>query len=84
MKYDFELAKVMHEISGSKRVGLQFPEGLKEYAMDIASKIRSSTDADVFILCDPTYGGCDLNDRVSAELELDTLVHFGHTRFEPK
>lgn len=79
--YDFELGRLERDLVGLKRVGLEFPQGLKPYALEIASHLRSKTDADIFILADPSYGGCDISEA-AGELELDALVHFGHTPFD--
>jgi len=84
MIYDFELDRAICEIasSGAKRVGLQFPEGLKQDALEIGKSIEDATGVDVFLLCDPTYGGCDLHERSLSDLGLDILLHFGHTPFK--
>ena len=44
-------------------VGLQFPEGLKTNAVDIARIIENNTDATVIISADPCYGACDVADN---------------------
>jgi len=82
-EYDFELDRVVGEISRFKarRVGLQFPEGLKDRALEIAGKIEGKTGAETFIFVDPTYGACDLKKSQSKMLKLDLLVHFGHTKY---
>jgi 2-(3-amino-3-carboxypropyl)histidine synthase len=62
--------------SGAKRIGLQFPEGLKRDAAGVASSLR---DAGFFVIIsgDPCYGACDL---ATGLLEMvDTVVHFGHS-----
>jgi diphthamide biosynthesis enzyme Dph2 len=82
--FDFEIQTVFEEIeklSQTKKsdaviVGLQFPEGLKKYAMGIASEIEKKTDTAVYISADPCFGACDL-DTVLLE-RVDLLFHFGH------
>ncbi|MFH0863457.1 MAG: diphthamide synthesis protein [Candidatus Altiarchaeota archaeon] len=83
MEYDLELERVMLEVrrTGAKRAGLQFPEGLKDQALDIAALVESSTKAKVIVLADPTYGACDLKRDMLKKLGIDLLIHFGHTRF---
>ncbi len=82
MRYDFELGRVGSEVrkAGARRVGLQFPEGLKSYAVELASRIEDETDATVVVFVDPTYGACDTKDEQAVKLGLDLIVHFGHTR----
>ncbi|MBD3387776.1 MAG: hypothetical protein GF416_01895 [Candidatus Altiarchaeales archaeon] len=81
--YDLELSRVVDEVlrEGAKRVGLQFPEGLKDQAVDVAREIRSKTGAEVIVLSDPTYGACDLKESQTEKLGLDLLVHYGHTEY---
>jgi len=79
--YDFELEKIISEVkkSKAKTVGLQFPEGLKQHAVDIASKIEESTKVKTIIFTDPTYGACDTKKEQARKLKIDLLIHFGHT-----
>jgi 2-(3-amino-3-carboxypropyl)histidine synthase len=65
----------------AKRVGLQFPEGLKDQAVRIASEIEDRTKAKVLIFTDPTYGACDLKKSQCKSMKLDLMVHFGHTEY---
>ena len=78
-EYDFEIEKIIREIKkcDAKLVGLQFPEGLKENAVGIASKIEEKTSAKAITFIDPCYGACDLKEIVG----MDLLIHFGHTEF---
>jgi len=80
--YDFELEKILREIekTNARIVGLQFPEGLKEYAVIIAAEIEDRTNAKVIIFTDPTYGACDTKDDEAKKLKIDLLIHFGHTK----
>lgn len=81
--YDLEVGRIVSEVrkASARRVGLQFPEGLKDRALEVAAEIESKTKADVIIMADPTYGGCDLKADSAKRLGVDLLVHFGHTRF---
>ncbi len=82
-EYDFELDKIMEEINSSeaKMVALQFPEGLKTYAVSVAAEIEDKTKAKALIFIDPTYGACDTKDSQLEKLGVDLLIHFGHTKF---
>jgi len=84
MNYDFETMRVIEEIktANPKRVGLQFPEGLKEYAIEIASKIEEDTNVEIIIFTDPTYGACDIKLGIAEKLGLDMIIHYGHTEFK--
>ena len=81
--YDFEVDGIIKRVRGSKarRVGLQFPEGLKEHAIEVARRIEDETSAKVIVFADQTYGACDLKESQSGKLGIDLLVHFGHTRY---
>ncbi|RLI92076.1 MAG: hypothetical protein DRO89_02790 [Candidatus Altiarchaeales archaeon] len=83
LDYDFEVNRILKEIkkSGAKLIGLQFPEGLKKYAVGIAKEIEEKSNATVIIFTDPTYGACDTKEKQSELLGLDLIVHFGHTNF---
>lgn len=78
--YQFNIHQILDEIreKGAKIVGLQFPEGLKVHATELARKIENETGAMVLISGDPCYGACDLSDNVMDGI-VDLLVHFGHT-----
>jgi len=81
--FDFEIQTVFEEIdklsqtkAGDISIGLQFPEGLKKYAMGIAFEIEKKTGANVYISADPCFGACDLDTMLLERVDL--LFHFGH------
>jgi len=78
--YQFNIHQILDKIreKDAKIVGLQFPEGLKVHATELASEIEDETGAMVLISGDPCYGACDLSDNVMGGM-VDLLVHFGHT-----
>lgn len=78
--YQFKIAEIIDKVKGmdAEVLGLQFPEGLKVYAVDLARQIENETGSTVLISGDPCYGACDLSDRDMDGL-VDVLVHFGHT-----
>ena len=65
---------------GVKKVGFQFPEGLKRKGPELAKKIEAATGAEVIISGDPCFGACDF-DRTLLE-HVDILFHFGHAELE--
>ena len=78
--YDMGLDRVIRKINSkdAKTVGLQFPEGLKMQAVEIARKIESETEATVIISGDPCFGACDVSDY-KMKGSVDLIVHYGHT-----
>ncbi|MFC2162669.1 diphthamide synthesis protein [Candidatus Altiarchaeota archaeon] len=85
-EYDLETDKVVEQIraSGAQKIGLQFPEGLRKHATDIADSITSATGAQVFIFTDTVYGACDTKTYQAEKLGLDLLIHYGHTSMKPR
>jgi len=61
---------------GTRRVALQFPEGLKRKAARYAAGLREA-GFDVMVSGDPCYGACDL--ALDTLADADVLVHVGHT-----
>jgi 2-(3-amino-3-carboxypropyl)histidine synthase len=77
--HELEISHVIEKIKQhkSKNVGLQFPEGLKVHAIEVARQIEQETGATVIISADPCFGACDVAD-VDMGTSIDILVHFGH------
>ncbi len=64
-----------------RRVLLQFPEGLKTVASRTSKLIEDKTRALAIVSMDPCYGACDLPIDQAKMLEVDLIVHFGHTPY---
>ncbi|MDE1860495.1 MAG: diphthamide biosynthesis enzyme Dph2 [Candidatus Micrarchaeota archaeon] len=62
------------------RILLQFPEGLKQKALEYAKKIEAEGN-EVVISASPTFGACDLAIDEAKHVKADKLVHFGHAEF---
>ncbi len=62
------------------RVLLQFPEGLKQFALSHAKKLEEEGN-EVFISSSPTFGACDLAIDEAKNIGADKIVHFGHAEF---
>jgi 2-(3-amino-3-carboxypropyl)histidine synthase len=60
---------------GARRVALQFPEGLKREAPEMALRLKEA-GFEVIVSGDPCYGACDL--PLPALSLADVLVHVGH------
>lgn len=78
--YQLQIDEIINKIKDikAKTVGLQFPEGLKVYATEVARQIENKTSTTVLISGDPCFGACDVSD-VAMQGLVDILIHFGHT-----
>lgn len=78
--YNLEYNKVIKKIKDLKAetIGLQFPDGLKIYAIKVADRLEKETGVKVIIYADPCFGACDLPDKEMKGI-VDLLVHYGHT-----
>ncbi len=63
------------------RLLLQFPEGLKQHALEYAMA-REARGDEVFISASPTFGACDLALDEARNIHADRIVHFGHAEFQ--
>uniref|UniRef100_A0A914CAT0 2-(3-amino-3-carboxypropyl)histidine synthase subunit 1 n=1 Tax=Acrobeloides nanus TaxID=290746 RepID=A0A914CAT0_9BILA len=83
--YTFEVPKTIWKIrtTVSKRVALQFPEGLLMYSCVIADLLTKYTDCEIIIMGDVTYGACCVDDYTARALGCDLLVHYGHSCLVP-
>ncbi len=62
------------------KILLQFPEGLKQKALEYSKKLEAEGN-EVFVSASPTYGACDLAIDEAKSLGAEKLVHFGHAEF---
>ena len=80
-EWDYELDRVREAVleRDADSIGLQFPEGLKRRAGDVADDLGERLPDDVTILLsgEACYGACDLDMNLMQRTDL--LVHFGHT-----
>jgi 2-(3-amino-3-carboxypropyl)histidine synthase len=63
------------------RILLQFPEGLKQKALEYAKKYEEQGD-EVFVSASPSFGACDLALDEARAIKADKLIHFGHSEFK--
>jgi len=77
-QFDLDLERVIGIIKdrNCKKVGLQFPEGLKRRAPGLAEEIEKKTMASVIISGNPCFGACDIDTVLAGRV--DVLFHFGH------
>ncbi len=57
-------------------VGIQLPEGLKQYSTLVVDSLR---DFNPILFVDPMFGACDLRDDEAKKFGCKSLIHFGHT-----
>lgn len=83
--YNFEIHKTLWRIKqkGSKRVGLQMPEGLLVYSCIISDILEKFANVETVIMGDVTYGACCVDDFTASALQCDLLVHYGHSCLVP-
>ena len=62
------------------KILLQFPEGLKQFALKHAKKLEGEGN-EVFISSSPSFGACDLAIDEAKAIGAEKLVHFGHAEF---
>ena len=85
-KYNLELEKIVSQVKNkkAKMVLLQFPDGLKPYAISVVDFLKTATNAEFLIWFGSCYGACD----IPASLErmkpkIDLIIQFGHNEMMP-
>jgi 2-(3-amino-3-carboxypropyl)histidine synthase len=84
--YNFEIEKTLWRIqeTQAKRIGLQFPEGLQMFACILCDILKSLSEIeDCIVLADIVFGACCVEDLTASELNLDLLIHYGHSCLIP-
>jgi 2-(3-amino-3-carboxypropyl)histidine synthase len=83
--YELDLNRILKEIKKqkSKHVLLQFPDGLKPYAIEIENelKTKAKNNVEFFLWMDTCFGACDLPIETE-KLGIDLIVQFGHTSWD--
>ncbi len=84
--YDLELEKVADEIKRQKAklVLLQFPDGLKPYAVAVMDFLKEKTSAEFLIWMESCFGACDTPTGIeNLKPKIDLLIQFGHNYLMP-
>ena len=86
--YDLDLEGAVRNIlkQKAKLVLLQFPDGLKPYAMAIVDYLESKVGKEIefLIWIESCYGACDLPVGLEAmKPKIDLVIHFGHNEMMP-
>ena len=85
-EYELELPKIISEIKKqkAKSVLLQFPDGMKPYALAIVEELerrikKEKIKVEFFIWLGSCYGACDIPE---IEGKVDMIVQFGHSKLD--
>ena len=79
LNFEELLPKIKENHPNLGAIGLQFPDGLRDYATEIGKVVQEQTGALPVISADPCYGACDLCDDEMAKLGIEVMIHFGHS-----
>lgn len=80
LTFELEEKRLKDEIlkRGSRRVFIQLPEGLKQEGSRLAAVVEKA-GAVAIVSADPCYGACDLATLDAESLDVDLIVHYGHS-----
>lgn len=76
---DIESAGATIKQQGYKTVALQVPEGLKRSVFPLVEYLETETGATILISADPCFGACDVVNYELKNMDVDFVVHVGHT-----
>jgi len=81
LTFNLEEKRLQREIRrrGARRVLIQLPEGLKSQGVHLAA-VAEEAGATAIISADPCYGACDLALGGAKDLDVDLIVHYGHSK----
>ncbi|HKL23666.1 MAG TPA: diphthamide synthesis protein [Candidatus Nanoarchaeia archaeon] len=82
-EYSLDFEKIIELIieKNAKRVLLQFPDGLKQYAKAIVDYLEEKTSAEFFIYLGTCFGACDT--PLGMEDKVDLMIQLGHNSLMP-
>jgi 2-(3-amino-3-carboxypropyl)histidine synthase len=74
-EYELHLDRIILEIKKQKpkKVLLQFPDGFKPWATEIADYLEKNTNSNIVIWLGSCYGACDI-----PHTDSDLVIQFGH------
>lgn len=76
---DIENAADIIKKQGYKTIAIQIPEGLKRGIFPLIEFMKKETGARVLVSADPCFGACDVVNYELKNLDVDCVVHIGHT-----
>jgi 2-(3-amino-3-carboxypropyl)histidine synthase len=62
-----------------KTIAVQVPEGLKRSIFPLIEFINKETGTTVLVSADPCYGACDVVNYELKNMDVDCVIHIGHT-----
>ena len=82
--YELDLNKIVLEIKRKKAklILLQFPDGLKPYAVPIVDYLNKKTKVEFLIFLGDCFGACDTPVGME-KLGIDLIIQFGHNSLMP-
>ncbi|OKY79217.1 MAG: Diphthamide synthase subunit DPH2 [Candidatus Methanohalarchaeum thermophilum] len=86
MKIQIPYNKIIKDLSEEKDdrlIGLQLPEGLIWRSSEIINKLEDKTDKRFVLSGEPCYGACDIPLDRMKRINVDTIVHIGHSKLLP-
>lgn len=78
--FDLEIDKIISRLEeiGAKTVIIQAADGLKPLLPPLLERIKSR-GIKYYISADPCYGGCDIAENEAEKLNVDAIIHIGHS-----
>jgi 2-(3-amino-3-carboxypropyl)histidine synthase len=76
---DIESAAKVIAQKECKTIAVQIPEGLKRSIFPLVDYLKKETGATVLVSADPCFGACDVVNYELKNLDVDCVVHIGHT-----
>jgi 2-(3-amino-3-carboxypropyl)histidine synthase len=76
---DIENAAITMKQQGYKTIAVQIPEGLKRSIFPLVEFLKKETGATILVSADPCFGACDVVNYELKNMDVDCVVHLGHT-----
>lgn len=76
---DIESAVQLINEKHYRTLAVQVPEGLKRSVFPLVDYIKKETNAAVLLSADPCFGACDVVNYELKNLDVDCVIHIGHT-----
>jgi len=81
-EYDLEMEKAVKTIRSQKAkiVALQFPDGLKNKAIEVSEALEKATGAKCLIWMGSCFGACDVpQPSAMGNMKVDLVIQWGHS-----
>jgi 2-(3-amino-3-carboxypropyl)histidine synthase len=64
---------------GYSTIAIQIPEGLKRNIFPLVEYLKQETGATILVSADACYGACDVVNYELKNMDVDCVIHLGHT-----